>query len=41
MLVKPDWSDMQHSADERYVVWGLAMSFAFAGGLWVYILFWL
>jgi len=41
MLAKQNSSDIQRSADERYVAWGLALSFAFAGGLWVYILFWL
>lgn len=41
MLAKQDWSGTQRSVHERCVAWGLALSFAFAGGLWVYILFWL
>ena len=41
MLAKQGWSGMQRSADERYVAWGFALSFALAGGLWVYILLWL
>jgi hypothetical protein len=41
MLAKQDWNRMQRPADERYVAWGFALSFALAGGLWAYILFWL
>jgi hypothetical protein len=41
MLAKDDSIGTQRLADERYVFWGFALSFALAGGLWVYILFWL
>ena len=41
MLATQDASETARSRAQRYVGLGFALSFALAGGLWVYILFWL
>lgn len=41
MLAKHDGSDTVHRAEERYAAFGLALGFALAAGLWLYILVWL
>ena len=41
MLVRQDPTELGRSTDERYIALAWAASFAFAGALWAYILFWL